>query len=144
MWLFKTSKNFWAAWKEKFWTLFVSAKIILFFSCLALATTLLIYGYIDKGNWTSVVITDITVIAGFRGLMQIASVFGNRKGQVDNSEFSGPTQNLRFGAQQELMQMGGRNISGTDSMILPSPPISGQPSSIKIIKQKGFDDINDP
>lgn len=134
MWIFKVSNNFWLAWKEKFWTLFVSAKIILFFSCIILATMLLIYGYIDKSNWTQVTIASITVIAGFRGLMQIASVFGNRKGQIDESEFSGPTQHMMRGTGQELM--GTMRQFNNISPLIPPP-------TTEVIRKEGFEDNND-
>lgn len=70
----KLSKEYWVLWKEKFWSLFVSGKLILYFATFIMTSILLIFKFIDGKTWSSVVITAITVIAGFRGLVQIAHI----------------------------------------------------------------------
>lgn len=91
----KVPKDYWRLWKEKFFSLFVSGKMILFVISLGLSTVLLALKLIDQDNWRMVVITAITVIAGFRGIVEIANIRENGTKQKYKDLFGEIRKHLR-------------------------------------------------
>jgi len=77
----KLTNEYKLAWKEKLGSLFVSAKMILFFSTVILSTVLLLFNVIHAEIWGKVMGYTIIVIAGFRGIVQIADVLTKNKEQ---------------------------------------------------------------
>jgi len=100
--MIKLSKLYWVAWWEKFFSLFVSAKMVLFWGTMILNTILLMYGYIDKSIWSSIAKISIVTIAGMRGMVQIAEVVKRPKNNnQDHEEQQNVPNNLKHGPRED-------------------------------------------
>ena len=68
--LSKIGPEFWKAWKEKFWSLLVSAKMIMFFGTLLSCLLFLRAGYLTPEYFAGIIKTLIITVAGFRGIIK--------------------------------------------------------------------------
>ena len=87
------------AWWEKLYSLFVTGKLILFFTTTAIVSVLLLFGFITGIVWMKVMVANIVTVAGFRGAIDIARVY--QKGKINTAEI----KHIATTAAEDLKKM---------------------------------------
>ena len=84
----KTSKipnEYWLKWKEKFFSLFVSGKMLVFYSMFYVSTYLLMNDHITEDIWLKVLLSGVGVMT-LRGVVEFAEIKYNHKSTIINDK----------------------------------------------------------
>ena len=82
----KIPAAYWLKWKEKFFSLFISGKMLVFYSMFFMSTYLLMNGYITDDIWLKVLISGVGVIT-LRGVVEFAEIrYNNKSTIIDDKE----------------------------------------------------------
>lgn len=69
-----TSKRYWNNWFSKFFSFFVSVKVVGLIAVMSVSTFLLINGFIDGSTWGKVIIANFPVVLTFREILKIENI----------------------------------------------------------------------
>ena len=69
-----TSKIYWNRWLSKFFSFFVSVKVVGLMAVMSVSTYLLMNGFIDGSTWGKVIIANFPVVLTFREILKIENI----------------------------------------------------------------------